>query len=463
MDLVSSPSASGIAPTQFLAALVNSSDDAIVGLTPDGTVVSWNGAAERIFGYRAQEMIGRDAAALLPPDRHGEVSGWLARVRQGETVRNVSTRRLRKDGASIAVSVTMSPVLGADGALVGVSAIGRDMTADGEAIERLRDARRSAVEALTLLQTLQDNAPVGIGFVDREFRVLRLNKMLGTFIDPSGQDKIDRPAAEVIPSLWPQVEPLFRHVLETGQAVVNTEVSWEIPAEPGEPHHWLASYYPISIDGQIVGVGVVSVDITERKRVEEAHGRLTHAAVGALVATVEARDPYTSGHQERVAVIASAIAVDLGLDSGAVEGIELAALIHDIGKIAIPVEILSRPGRLNAPSWELMKTHASAGADIMRGFDFPWPVADMVEQHHERLDGTGYPSGMRGEEILLEARIIAVADTVEAMVSHRPYRAGASIEAALEEVSRGRGRLFEPAVVDACLRLFREQGLKLDW
>jgi len=448
---------------QFLAALVDSSDDAIIGLTPQGTVTSWNGAAERLFGYSADEMLGRDTTQLLPPQRREELSDTLERVRSGETVRSVVTERLRRDGTPLAVSITASPVIGPGGALLGMSAIGRDMTAQVDAAAQVASSERSAAEALALLRTLQDSAPVGFGFVDREFQVRRLNELFGALGGLPAGKQPGYPPTEVIPARWDQVELLVRQVRDTREAVVNAELTTEISTRPGGLRHWLTSFYPVDIDGELVGVGVVALDITERKEAEEAYRRLTRSAVGALTSAVESRDPYTDGHQSRVAIIARGVAAELGLDNGTIDGIEMAARIHDIGKIAIPAEILTSPKRLTAPAWELMKLHAGTGADIVRGVGFPCPVADMVEQHHERLDGSGYPSGLHGEEILLGARIIAVADTVDAMTSHRPYRPAKDIDAALAEIDEHRGRLFEPTVVDACLNLAREHRLGLEW
>jgi PAS domain S-box-containing protein len=184
-------------------------------------------------------------------------------------------------------------------------------------------------------------------------------------------------------------------------------------------------------------------------------------SIQAIAATVEARDPYTAGHEKRVAGLATAIATEMCLAADTAEGIHFGSLIHDLGKIRVPAEILSKPSRLSAIEFELIKVHAQAGYDILKGIDFPWPVAQMVRQHHERLNGSGYPQGLKGDEIILEARVLAVADTVEAMASHRPYRPGLGIDKALAEVERGRGMLFDPQVVDACLRLFRERGYKL--
>jgi len=261
--------------------------------------------------------------------------------------------------------------------------------------------------------------------------------------------------------LWPSIEPVYRHVLSRGEAVVNREESGETPAEPGRVKTWLTSTYPVRVEGEIIGIGVVLVDITDRKEAEQAQSALTHDAVAAIAATVEARDPYTAGHQRHVADLAAAIAAEMGLDADAIDGIRMAAGIHDLGKIGVPAEILSRPGRLRPAEYELVKDHSRAGYEIVEGIAFPWPVAKMILQHHERLDGSGYPDGLRGDDILLGSRIIAVADVVQAMATHRPYRAAMGIDAALEEIVRNRGRLFDPAVVDACIRLHHDRQLDL--
>ena len=184
--------------------------------------------------------------------------------------------------------------------------------------------------------------------------------------------------------------------------------------------------------------------------------------VAAISKAVEARDPYTSGHQRRVAELACAIAAGMGEDATRIEGIRLGGMIHDIGKLQLPAEILSKPGRLSEIEYSLVKIHPQVGYDILKDVAFPWPVADIAHQHHERLDGSGYPQGLKGGQICLEARIVAVADVVEAMASHRPYRPGLGIGKALEEIEQHRGTLYDPVVVDACLKLFRSAGYILE-
>lgn len=202
--------------------------------------------------------------------------------------------------------------------------------------------------------------------------------------------------------------------------------------------------------------------VDERTReLEESQRKLKSSlveSIAALAAAVEMRDPYTAGHQRRVADLAMAIARQLGMPEDRVEGIQLAGIVHDVGKIQIPAEILSKPGRLNELEFSLIKQHPQAGYELLKNISFPWPIAEAVRQHHERLDGSGYPDGAQGDAILFEARIIAVADVVEAMSAHRPYRPGRGLDAALEEVIDGRGTRYDDRVVDACVTLFREKG-----
>lgn len=230
---------------------------------------------------------------------------------------------------------------------------------------------------------------------------------------------------------------------------------------------WVRSYgRPFYEEGKPAGFRGVVSDISGRKKVEEELRqsyarieRLFDEIVRVLSSAIELRDPYTAGHQRRVAELARAIAEEMGLSKDQVHGLWIAAILHDIGKaLAVPIEILSKPGKLTEQEMGLIRQHPRAGYEVLKDVEFPWPVAEIVYQHHERLDGSGYPRGLKGEEILLEARILAVADVVEAMSSHRPYRPALGIEAALSELEKGKGKLYDPAVVDACLTLFRKKG-----
>lgn len=204
--------------------------------------------------------------------------------------------------------------------------------------------------------------------------------------------------------------------------------------------------------------------IQRTKKIEESESKLKEALEGiihAVALTVETRDPYTAGHQQRVAELACAIAKEMGLSPDQIEGIRLAGVIHDLGKIYVPAEILNRPGKLTSIERELIHVHPQVGYDILKGISFPWPIAEIVYQHHERMNGKGYPRSLPGEDIFLEARIIAVADVVEAMSSHRPYRPAPGIDLALKEIAKNKEILYDSNVAEACLNLFKGKKVNL--
>ena len=204
-------------------------------------------------------------------------------------------------------------------------------------------------------------------------------------------------------------------------------------------------------------------DISRQKRNEEELQQLTERLRKGLITTIqivaraaEAKDSYTAGHQQRVSRLARRMAQEIGMEKQQVEGIRLGALVHDIGKIQVPSELLSKPAKLSAAEFALIKEHALNGYNILKGIEFPWPIADIAYQHHERMDGSGYPQGLKGEVICLEARVVAVADVVEAMGSHRPYRASKGHQEALNEITTNRGKKYCPVAVDACLKVFAD-------
>jgi putative nucleotidyltransferase with HDIG domain len=211
---------------------------------------------------------------------------------------------------------------------------------------------------------------------------------------------------------------------------------------------------------------VIAKRETEKYEIDlsKSHFDLMDSLRGTITAisrAVEARDPYTAGHQRRVAEIACAIAEEMGLDDDQIEGILMGATIHDIGKIKAPAELLSKPTKLTPVEYQLIQLHPATAYEILRDIKFPWPIAEIAYQHHERLDGSGYPQGLKGEEIFLEARIVAVADVVEAMSSHRPYRAALGIEVALDEIKNNSGKSYDSAVVEACLTAFEQKKFSI--
>jgi putative nucleotidyltransferase with HDIG domain len=203
-----------------------------------------------------------------------------------------------------------------------------------------------------------------------------------------------------------------------------------------------------------VAASVENANIYEN--IKQEHSNLEKAMDGVIHAmslVIESRDPYTAGHQRRVAGLARAIAQEMGLSAWQVMGLHIAGLLHDVGKVAVPSEILNKPGKISQYEFSIIKNHSQVGYEILQKIDFPWPVTTSILQHHERLNGSGYPAGLSGEEIILEARILGVADVVEAMSSHRPYRPALGLGSALAEITKNRGVLYDPRVVDACLKL----------
>jgi len=221
-------------------------------------------------------------------------------------------------------------------------------------------------------------------------------------------------------------------------------------------------------DGRPSMIVKIYKDITKRRQVEmdlranmKQMRKNLNCTIQAIARTVESRDAYTAGHQRQTTEIAGAIAFEMGLTKQEIDGIRMAGVIHDLGKISVPAEILSKPGRINESELSLIKQHPQAGYDILKGIDFKWPVADIILQHHERLNGSGYPNNLHGDQILLEARIIGVADVIEAMASHRPYRPALGIDDAFEEITTQRGVRYDPDVVDASIDLFTKRGYQI--
>lgn len=298
------------------------------------------------------------------------------------------------------------------------------------------------------LKALMEYLPEGVVLLDAERRLVLLNPIARTFLTHLAPDA---KVGEVINELGGQ--PIERFLQ---------------PPEPGQLRELKASGRIFVINcgsleaGPEEGGWVMMLrDVTEQRQAQEKIHRALEETVRSLASTLGKRDPYTAGHQRRVAELCRAIARKMGLPEERVQGLYMGALLHDIGKISVPVEILSKPSRLNSMEKSLIRRHPVTGYEILKSIDFPWPVAKLVLQHHERLNGTGYPNGLVGDEIILEARILAVADVVEAMSSHRPYRPGLGTEKALEELKSGRGKLYDPQVVDACVQLFEEDGFTL--
>ena len=558
-----------------LAAIVASSEDAIFSKTLEGTILTWNAGAERLYGYASDEIVGKSVALLAPPGTDDELASLLERISHGDTVQHFETVRVRKNGSPVEVSLSISPIKDAAGVIVGAATIARDVSRRRQAEERLRAASRYArslieasldplvtispegmvtdvneatVEATGVareaivgtdfsdyfteperardgyLRVLRDgevrNYPLGLrhrsgSVTDIEYNasVLRdeRGELQGVFAaarDVSARRQAEEALRESEARYRGYVDSAPYGVLvcdEQGRYVEVNKAAAELTGYAQEElvqlsiadilapqsRNWGRRHF-----ARVVGTGHASgdgvflrkdgttfparvdavrltatrylgfiADISEQQRAAaevEANAAQLKQALAATVATLgvatELRDPYTAGHQQRVAQLAGAIAAGLGYDEARIEMVETAGLLHDVGKIVVPAEILAKPGRLNEVEMQVIRQHASASAALITGIEFGGPVAAIVNQHHERLDGSGYPQGLKGADILPEARILAVADVVEAMVSHRPYRAALPLEEAMAEIEAGAGIRYDAGVCEAAIRLFREQG-----
>jgi PAS domain S-box-containing protein len=281
-----------------------------------------------------------------------------------------------------------------------------------------------------------------------------------------GEDVIGKEAAFYFEGEQDTYETV-RHLFNGGEEIIYVE-SWQRRRDGQK--RLLAWWCRVLKDekGNVGGALSSAYDITERKHAEEklqdtleSLRKAVGTTIQVLTTAVETRDPYTAGHQVRSADLARAIGTEMGLPQDKIDAIRIAGSIHDIGKLSIPAEILSKPNKLSDIEFSLIKEHARKGFEMLKDVESPWPLAEIVHQHHERKDGSGYPRNLKGEAILIEARILAVADVVEAIASHRPYRPGLGIDAALNEIEKNRGIFYDADVADACLRLFREKGFQL--
>jgi PAS domain S-box-containing protein len=311
--------------------------------------------------------------------------------------------------------------------------------------------------ALVFQQRLIDALPVPVFYKDKDGLYLGCNT---SFEDFFGK-KRDQVTGQSVYELFPKEFADLYH--EKEQALLQNpgiQIYESIAKDAaGVVHNVIFHKATFSnTDGSIGGLIGTFLDITERKGEIERIRKALRETVQAIAVTVETRDPYTAGHQRRVADLARAVAVEMNLPADQIEGIRLAGSIHDIGKISVPAEILSKPTKLTDIEFMLIKTHSQSGYEILKDIEFPWPLAQTVLEHHERMNGSGYPNGVRGDQILLGSRILAVADVVEAMASHRPYRPSLGLDAALIEISLNKGILYDLDVSEACLRLFREKG-----
>jgi len=404
---------------------------------------------------------GLNIFQFIPPEGVERSKKNIQRLLRGEDVESTEYTLNRLDGSAF-TSMVISSVITSNGRPIGFRGAIIDITERKKAEDDLR--RLNA-----FLDSIVENIPDMIFLKDaKRLRFVRINR--------AGEDLIglsrDALLGKCDYDFFPKEQADF--FTERDREVLNGKELKNIEEEPlqtrrkGDRILHTKKVPILNLKGEPEFLLGISEDITDRKKTEnmlqqtlESLRKAVGVTIRVVAAAVEARDPYTSGHQKRVAALAYAIGQDMDLHHDQIEAVQLAASIHDIGKISIPAEILSKPTRLTEIEYALMKTHSEVGYEILKNVESSWRLAEIVYQHHERINGSGYPRKLKGDEIILEARIISVADVVEAMSTHRPYRPALGSDAALKEIENNRGILYDSKVVDACLKLFREKGYQL--
>lgn len=421
-------------------------------------ILSMSQSAEKILGYKPEEFIGKlvtDMKHIFTPASFERAIADAMLILKGETISAKIYEFMAKDGTIKIGEVSGSPIM-RNGQVTGFVSIARDIT-DRRRMED--ELRNSAQKYRTILEDMNDMYYE----LDLKGNMTFFNKALLSLTARSPEELQGMNFRDYMSSEGSEdALKIFGEIYKTGKPRLFVN---EIVTKTGEVKYF-ESQAGLLLDEnkQPIGFRGIARDITDRKKAQDERDQVLArlrktlgTMIQAMSVAVEARDPYTSGHQRRVAALARSIAAEMNLSRDQIEGIRMAASIHDMGKISIPAEILSMPRKLSKLEFDLVKTHSQAGHDIIKDIDFPWPIANIILQHHERIDGSGYPHGLRGDNILLEARILAVADVVEAMASYRPYRPALGLDTALEEITRNKNILYDGEVVEACLKIFREK------
>ena len=446
--------------------LVEKMQEGVWIIDKEALILFANPRIAEILGCTVDEMQGTPLFSFMDERGATIAKQLLERCRQG-IIEQHDFEVMRKDGTPIYAILETSPMSDENGNYTGVLGCVTDITKRKQAEQALKDN----VEVLAALEKtygiIVESAAEGILIVNTETKQFKcanpaIIRMLGY-----SQEEFKEMA---IGDLSPKDSQ--------NQMISHLEAQVE-----GEPTI-LAGIPCLRKDGTVLFADVITsgalldgikcnvgffTNVSERIRADgerrQNTGKLLKAMdsiIKVLAMTVEVRDPYTSGHQQRVSSLSTCIAQEIRLPAAQIEGIRIAGIVHDIGKMYVPSEILSKPGQLTEIEFSIIKMHSQAGYDILKIVEFPWPIAQTVLQHHERMDGSGYPGHLLGKDIILEARILAVADVVEAMASHRPYRPALGIDKALEEISKKKGILYDAEVVDACLKVFNEEGFKFE-
>jgi PAS domain S-box-containing protein/putative nucleotidyltransferase with HDIG domain len=431
--------------------IVEKQSELIVRFAPDRTITFCNHAYARYFGGEPEDFGGRNLESVFSVN-----FDHLSKLTPESPQSTVEKRIAMPDGSERWHVWHDTGLFDAKGALKEIQAVGWDMTELKTAKQAHENERRRSL-------ALFENSPEAILASWDGIRIAEANRAFYRMTGLSHEDVIGKPLREILFPGTGENSLNIERILDRANSGEPVVEEGALEARSGR---LFLSLLLLPVRNKAKSGRGVYLFFRNLTALNEKENQLLtsmkklHTAfsqtVEVLALAVEGRDPYTAGHQKRTAMLSLAVARRMGLDENTCEGVYLAAAIHDVGKISVPTEILSRPGKLHDIEFALVKTHAEEGYNILKKVDFPWRIAEIVRQHHERLDGSGYPQGLKGHDILLEAKIVGLADTVEAMGSHRPYRPSLGIDAALRFVEEGKGTLFDKDAVDACRRLFAE-------
>jgi PAS domain S-box-containing protein/putative nucleotidyltransferase with HDIG domain len=416
-------------------------------------VVLANPACVKLFGASSHEdLVGMSILELFHPDSRALIRERILEV--GEAVLRVEAQIIKLDGSPVEVEATASPLL--DQGVAAIQVVLHDITERKLAEKELRDSEEKFATAFKATPDLISITRFSDG------RIVEVNEGFLVLLGYTRADSVGKSSDEV----WadPAGRAGFTRLLAKTGEIRDIETTFR--RKDGTSVAVAISARMFDLHGESCILSIVR-DLTERKRrqqeliqqKERIESTLT-SVIDIASNIVEVRDPYTAGHQRRVSELAVKIAQDLGMSDPEVDDIRVAGLLHDVGKVAVPTEILSKPGQLSPPEFDIIKTHAEVGYNILISAHMKEPIGELVFQHHERCDGSGYPRGLVGDQMLKGAKVIAVADVVEAMMSHRPYRPAFGIEAGLAEIEQGAGQLYDTDVVRSCVTLFREGGFE---
>jgi PAS domain S-box-containing protein/putative nucleotidyltransferase with HDIG domain len=444
----------------FINKAVESSSDAIGISDPQGRHFYHNKAATELLGYTLEEL----ESSVDHPDVYTNKDTAIevfSTIMSGKSWSG-EVEMISKSGRKIPVILRADAIKDEGGKIIGLIGVHTDISARKRAEETIEKSE-------TKYRNIFENAIEGIYQVTTDGKFITANNALARMAGYNSPEDFIESIKDIRKQLYvhPEERDRFLKIIKANDIVEGFET--EFYKKDGSIFWVVINARAINDEkGKLLYNEGLIEDITIRKHAEEqlknsleSLRKAVGTTIHVLVSALEARDPYTAGHQSRVANLARTIATEIGLDKDKIEGIRMAGVIHDIGKLSIPAEILTKPAKLTDLEFSLVKEHAQKGYEMLKDVESPWPLADIVHQHHERINGSGYPRNLKRDDIIIEARILAVADVVEAMASHRPYRASLGIDSALEEVEKNKGILYDEAVADACLILFRKKGYQL--